>query len=102
MTGAQTDGALRNYLCKWRDFVELKQTQTDFMYSITSRRRQRLLRKGFVRWMTFASQEDKAEKFEHLSNIITDTWYKQRVFLALKYAIHMEKTNTALSKFNAW
>jgi hypothetical protein len=38
LQGSQ-DLRLRRYLCKWRDFVELRQYQSDFMYSVMFKKR---------------------------------------------------------------
>lgn len=39
LTSGQQDTKLRHYLCRWRDFVERRQAQDEFLLSICLRRR---------------------------------------------------------------
>jgi len=52
------------------------------------------VRKGFVTWLCFQRRADLAEKYENLSEMVTETWFKQRVFLALKHGVQQSKTES--------
>ena len=56
------------------------------MMSVMWRRALRGKRKAFVRWIAAIRNMDMQVKHEALSQIITETTFKQRVFLALKHA----------------
>lgn len=37
----RADHNLRHFLCRWRDFVERRQAQDNFLYGVVQRRRER-------------------------------------------------------------
>ena len=55
------------------------------------RRSQRFKRRAFGRWIAAIRNEDMKQKQELLSQIVTETTYKQRVFLAFKHAMRQER-----------
>ena len=42
------------------------------------------------------------ERYDKMSELVTNLWFKQRVFLGLKQACLESKTENALNKFRAW
>lgn len=42
------------------------------------------------------------ERYERISDIVTDTWFKQRVFLGLKHACQQQSAEYAVGKFTQW
>jgi len=53
-------------------------------------------------WLSFCKRDSLLEKYERISDIVTETWFKQRVFLGLKHACQQQKAETACVKFTAW
>jgi len=102
MSGGQTELKLRNFFNRWRDFSEHRSTQQDFMRSVCYRRSLRTKRKAFVQWIAAIKQEDMRQKYEMLSQIVTVTSFKQRIFLAFKHAVQQERQEMASRKFLAW
>lgn len=82
----RAEHAMRHYLCRWRDFVERRQAQNNFLYGVVQRRRERQLRRAYVLWLSFCKRDSLLERYEKISDIVTETWFKQRVFLGLKHA----------------
>lgn len=72
------------------------------MTSVMSRKRSRILRMGFVRWLGFTKKLGLEERYENMSELITNLWFKQRVFLALRHAALESKTENSVLKFKAW
>ncbi|CDW85127.1 UNKNOWN [Stylonychia lemnae] len=99
---SKQDLQLRTYLCKWRDFIELRQYQQDFMFSVMHRKRQRNVRQGFVRWLAITKKAQLEERYDKMSNLVTSLWFKQRVFLGLRQACMEQKTDSSILKFKAW
>jgi len=93
---------LRHYLCRWRDFVELRQFQQDILFHMMGRTSKRRQRNAFVRWLGFSKKQALEEKYEEMSEAVTTLWFKQRVFLALKHATLEQKTEGSILKFKAW
>jgi superfamily II DNA or RNA helicase len=48
---------LRNKLCRWRDFVELRQYQQEAMDAVLTRHQRREQRFAFVRWLALVKAE---------------------------------------------
>ena len=67
-----------------------------------ARKRSRVLRGGFVRWLGFTKKQALEERYENMSELITNLWFKQRVFLALRHAALESKTESSVLKFKAW
>lgn len=102
ITGGMQDVKLRHYLCRWRDFVERRQAQDDFLLSVCHKRKMRMYRRAFVMWLSHAKREEMAEKYEVLNDMVTKTMFKQKVFLALKHACNQQRAETSELKFTAW
>ena len=102
MSGGQTELKLRNYFCRWRDYNENKGTQEDFVMKIMWRRSLRAKRRAFVKWIAAIRSQDMQVKHDMLSQMITETTFKQRVFLALKHACQQQAQEMADRKFQAW
>ena len=102
MLESKKDLQLRRYLCKWRDFIELRQAQHDFMKTVMTRKRLRLQRQGFIMWLGFVKKLGLDERYEAMSELVTSLWFKQRVFLGLRQACLESKTESSLQKFKAW
>ena len=56
LTAGNQDTVLRNYLCRWRDFVETRAAQDDFIKSVCFRRAHRMQRKAFITWLSWQKQ----------------------------------------------
>ena len=102
LTIGNQDVTLRNYLCRWRDYTETRNAQDDFLKAICFRRTHRLQRKAFVTWLSTMKQQDMRDRQDVLADMVTETTYKQRVFLALKHAVQQSKAEMATNKFRAW
>ena len=76
MTIGNQDVKLRHYLCRWRDFTEMRNAQDDFIKSVCFRRAHRMQRKAFVTWLSTMKQEDMRDRQDMLANIVTETTYK--------------------------
>ena len=53
-------------------------------------------------WLGFSRKQALMDKYDKLSDIVSTTWFKQRVFLALKHACAVQRTDTSMAKFTAW
>ena len=100
--GGAQDKQLRKFMCRWRDFVELRHFQQDFLEQTMNRKRQRNLRNGFVRWLAVTKKQGLDERYEKMSELVTNLWFKQRVFLALRQAALESKSEANMVKFKAW
>lgn len=96
------DQKARKSLCKWKDFVELRQYQQDFTCSIMTRKKLRDQRTGFVTWLAVTKKAGLEERHDKMSELVTNLWFKQRVFLGLRQAALESKTETSTLKFKAW
>ena len=67
----KTNFKLKHFLCKWRDYVEMKQSQSNFLYAVTERKYERTTRRSFVLWLSFCKRDKLLEKYECLSDIVT-------------------------------
>lgn len=46
------------------------------MTSVMSRKRSRMLGSGFVRWLGFTKKVGLEERYENMSELITNLWFK--------------------------
>lgn len=69
------------------------------MYSVINKKYERSLRRAFVYWICFVKRDNLLKRYETLSDIVTTTWFKQRVFLALKHACQQQKVEETNLKF---
>lgn len=44
-------------------------------------------RRAFVNWLAFSKKQSLEERYEHMSELITQMWFKQKIFLALKLEV---------------
>lgn len=72
------------------------------MLSICQRKKLRQLRNGFVAWLADTKKKGLEERYENMSDLMTNLWFKQRVFLGLKQACLESKTENCIMKFKAW
>lgn len=77
---------LRNKLCRWRDFVELRQYQGSALDSVLGRFKRREQRSAFVHWLARVKSEQLQKRYESMSHLISEMTFKQRVFLGLRQA----------------
>ena len=47
---------LRQYICKWRDAVLLRQAQQSFLHMISERNERNRLQRGFVMWLAYCKK----------------------------------------------
>ena len=73
---ARSNLSCRHYMCKWRDFVELRQFQQDAFSQIMTRKRMRTQRRAFVRWLAIHKQKDLEERYDKMTELVTNMWYK--------------------------
>lgn len=66
---------MRHFMCKWRDFVERRQAQNNFLYGVVQRKRDRQLRRAYVLWLSFCKRDNLLERYEKISDIVTNTWF---------------------------
>lgn len=59
-------------------------------------------RRSFIKWLANIKQQDMQERQDMLADMVTETTYKQRVFLAFKHAVQQSKAEMAEYKFRAW
>ena len=72
------------------------------MKSVLSRKKQRSTRRAFVRWLALTKKQQMEERYDTMSELVTNLWFKQRVFLGLRQAALESKTETSMLKFKAW
>ena len=53
-------------------------------------------------WLAFCKRQALLDRYDCLSDVVSTTWFKQRVFLALKHACFVQKAETSMFKFTAW
>ena len=53
-------------------------------------------------WIGFAKKRGLEDRYEKMSELVTNMWFKQRVFLALRHATLESKTENSVMKFKAW
>jgi hypothetical protein len=53
-------------------------------------------------WVMHSRRESEKERYEMLHKMFTETRFKQKVFLALKEGIEVEKDEKFDGKFGAW
>lgn len=64
MLQRRAEFAMRNYLCRWRDHVERRQAQNNFLYGVVQRKRERQMRRAYVLWLSFAKRDSLLERYE--------------------------------------
>ena len=82
--------------------MDLRSYQQNFMNSIMSRQKLRQMRSGFVLWLAHTKKMALQDKYQTMSDMMTNLWFKQRVFLALRQACLESKTENCMMKFKAW
>ena len=53
-------------------------------------------------WLAHCKRQQLEEKYEHMSELVTNMWFKQKVFLAMKLAVMNSKAEHEIIKFKAW
>jgi len=71
LVGLRTDLQLRNKLCRWRDFVELRQYQCESFGSVLTRYAKREARRAFVIWLANVKAEQVKDRHEAVSALVT-------------------------------
>jgi len=93
---------LRRFICHWRDICLRKETQQDFMFTIMQRKKKTYARQAFVMWLAHAKRQALEDRYEHMSELVTNMWFKQKVFLAMKLAVMNAQADHEIVKFKAW
>lgn len=52
--------------------------------------------------MAATRKRNLEQRYDKMCDNMTDLWFKQRIFLALKYATLESRTENQISKFKAW
>lgn len=102
LVGLRTDLQIRNKLCRWRDFVELRQYQGESLGSVLARYAKREARRAFVKWLANVKSDQMKERHETVSALVTTMGFKQRVFLAMKHAVMLSKAERVTERFQEW
>ncbi len=76
LTIASQNLALRNKLCRWRDFVELRQYQGQALDSVLHRYGLREKRDAYVRWLALVKAEQMQKRYEGVSQLVTEMTFK--------------------------
>lgn len=42
------------------------------------------MRQGFVNWLGFTKKKGLEQRYDQMSELVTNLWFKQRVFLGLR------------------
>ena len=93
---------MRRYICHWRDVCLKKESQKEFMFLLLSRKKKMTTRRAFVMWLAHCKRQTLEERYDHMSHLITQMWFKQKVFLALKLAVMNSQAEGEIVKFKAW
>lgn len=72
------------------------------MLSICQRKKHRYYRRAFVMWLSFSKRKELLQKYDILNEIVTQTMFKQKCFLALKHACNEQRAERSNMKFKAW
>ena len=59
-------------------------------------------RRAFVYWLGFAKKERLTERCEKMNELVTNMWFKQKVFLSMKLAIMEQQAQKEIDKFDQW
>ena len=46
------------------------------MHSVMSRKKLRMERKGFVKWLAFTKKTGLDERYDKMSDLVTNLWFK--------------------------
>jgi hypothetical protein len=59
-------------------------------------------RQAFVMWLAHTKRQGLEDRYDKMSGLITDMWFKQKVFLAMKLAVLNSQSEHEIVKFKAW
>lgn len=72
------------------------------MLNVATRWKMRSLRGSFVKWLAHSKKGQMDEKYDKMSGLVTDLWFKQRVFLSLRQACMEQRIENHVGKFKHW
>ena len=78
---------MRRYICHWRDVCLRNDNQQEALFRLMQKKKQLTGRRAFVMWLAHTKKQNLEERYEHMSELITQMWFKQKVFLSLKLAV---------------
>ena len=93
---------LRRFICVWRDRCLQNETCQDFIFTVMQKKRKNNTRQAFIMWLAHCKRQQLEEKYEHMSELVTNMWFKQKVFLAMKLAVMNSQAEHEIIKFKAW
>lgn len=93
---------LRRFICHWRDICLRKENQQDYIFRIMQRRKKMFSREAFVRWLAHSKKQALEERYEHMNDLVTTMWFKQKVFLSLKLVCMQSQAEKEIVHFKAW
>lgn len=93
---------MRRYICHWRDVCLKKESQQEYMFMLMQRKRKMGVRSAFVMWLAHSKRQALEERYEKMNHLITQMWFKQKVFLAFKLAVMNAQADNEIVKFKAW
>ena len=53
-------------------------------------------------WLAHTKRQGLEERYDKMSDLITDMWFKQKVFLAMKLAVMNSQADAEIVKFKGW
>jgi hypothetical protein len=53
-------------------------------------------------WLAHTKRQGLEDRYDKMSNLITNMWFKQKVFLAMKLAVLNAQSEFEIVKFKAW
>lgn len=72
------------------------------MRAVAHRHTHRSIRHAFVRWLADTKKGQMEDKYGKMSSLVTDLWFKQKVFLGLKQACMEQKIENQSDIFTKW
>ena len=53
-------------------------------------------------WLAHTKRQALEDRYEHMSELVTNMWIKQKVFLGMKLAVMNSQADHEIVKFKAW
>lgn len=69
---------------------------------LSQRKRKMTVRRAFVMWLAHSKRQALEERYDNMNHLITQMWFKQKVFLAFKLAVMNAQAENEVVKFKAW
>lgn len=53
-------------------------------------------------WLAYTKRQALEDRYEHMSELVTNMWFKQKVFLSMKLAVMNSQAEYEIVKFKTW